>query len=52
MLYYGSTAEAVLVQQGTIGFLGRLCGYTRVLKQHSECCAGTAEYYRNTREAF
>ena len=47
--YHRSTAEDVLVQQSTIGLLGRLCGYTRVLKGG---CAGTAEYYRNTREAF
>ena len=39
----------MLVQQSTIGLLGRLCGYTRVLKEHSGGCAGTAEYHRNTR---
>ena len=31
----------------TIGALGRLCWYVR--KEHSGGCAGTAEYYRNTR---
>ena len=33
--YHGSSAEAVLVQQSTIGLLGRLCGYTRVLKEQN-----------------
>ena len=50
--YCCSSGEAVLVQTSTIGLLGRLCGYTRVIKEHSGGCAGRGEYYRNTREAF
>ena len=41
----------MLVQQSTIGVLGRLCWYRKVLTEHSGGCAGTAEYYRSTREA-
>ena len=42
ILYCIGTAE-------TVGALGRLGWYRRVLK-HSGGCAGTAEYYRNTQE--
>ena len=49
----------MLVQQSTIGLLGRLCGYTRVLKDVlvEENIIGTlerpfrAEYYRSVWEA-
>ena len=41
----------MLVQQSTIGVLGRLRWYRRVLMQHSGGSAGTAEYYRSTGEA-
>ena len=53
-----------MVQQSTIGALGRLCWYPRLLQEHSEGCAGTnvlhehwggwagiEKYYRSTREA-
>ena len=46
----GRTREAVLVQQSTFGALGRLGWYSTGLKEHSRCCAGTAEHYRSTRE--
>ena len=43
--------ENVLVQYSTIGVLGKLCWYRKVLMEHSGGCAGTAEYYRSTGEA-
>ena len=33
------------------GALGKLCWYRKVLQEHSGGCAGTAEYYRSTRQA-
>ena len=42
--YYRSTGDAVLVQQSTVGALGRLCVYTRVLLEHFRGCAITAEF--------
>ena len=41
----------MLVQKITLGALVRLCWYRRVLQEHCWGCAGTAEYYRSTREA-
>ena len=41
----------MLEQQSTIGVLGRLCWYRKVLMEYSGGCAGTAEYYRSTGEA-
>ena len=38
----------MLVRQSTIGALGGLCCYSRVLQERSGCCVGTAEYYRST----
>ena len=38
----------MLVQKSIIGALGRLRWYSRVIKEHSGGCAGTAEYYRRT----
>ena len=40
----------MLVQKITLGTLVRLCWYRRVLQEHWWECAGTAEYYRSTRE--
>ena len=48
MEYYRSTGEAEIVQQSTTGLFGRLCWYSRVLKENCEGCAGTIEYYKNT----
>ena len=42
--------EAVLVPGSTIGALGGLCRYSRVLYEHPRGCACTAEYYWSTRE--
>ena len=39
------------MQQNTIGALGWLCYYSRVLHEPLGSCAGTAEQYRSTREA-
>ena len=50
--YYRSIVEAVFVQKSTIGALGRLCWYSRVLYEHSGDCVGTAKYYRSTGEAW
>ena len=50
--YYFSTRKAVVVQKSTLGELGRLCWYNRALQEHWGGCAGTAEYYRNTRDAW
>ena len=38
------------MQQNTIGALGRLGGYKRVLMEHSEIWAGATEYYWCTRK--
>ena len=38
------------VQQSTIGALGRLCWYSRVLQEHTRGSLGTEEYYRSYRE--
>ena len=38
--YYRHTREALSVQQSTIGALGRLCVYSRVLKEHPGGCVG------------
>ena len=43
--YYRSTRENLLVQQSTIGAIGWLYWYIRVLLEHSGGCAGTADYY-------
>ena len=42
--------EVVLVQRSTIEAIGRLCWYSRVLKEHLGCCAGTEEYCTSTGE--
>ena len=39
----------MLVQQSTIGIIEMLCWHSRVLYDHTEGCAVTAEYYRRTR---
>ena len=51
----------MLVQESTVGALGRQHWYSRVLQEQSVdsvgtigtlgCCVGTAGYYRSTREA-
>ena len=42
---------ALLVQQNTVGALGWLRCYSRVLHELLGICGGTAEQYRSTREA-
>ena len=44
---YSSTREAVLVQQSTIGALGRLHWYSRILQERTRGSFGTEEYYRS-----
>ena len=49
--YYRRTRKVVLVQKSTIGALGSLGWYSRILKDPYGGCAGTAEYYRSNGEA-
>ena len=49
--YYSSTRVVVLVQQSTIGQLGRMCSYSSVLYWHSGGCTGTIDYCRSIGEA-
>ena len=41
----------MLVQQSTIGVLGRLFWHSIILQEHWRGCAGTTEYYRSSGEA-
>ena len=49
--YYSSARVDVLVQQSTIGQLGRICWYSSVLYGHSGGCTSTIDYCRSIDEA-
>ena len=49
--YYSSTWVDVLVQQSTIGQLGRICWYSSVLYGHSGGCTSAIDYCRSIDEA-
>ena len=40
-----------MVHQIATGAIGKLCWYSRILREHSGSCIGTEEYYRSSREA-
>ena len=45
-----NTGVSLLVQQNTVGALGWLCCYSRILHEPLGSCGGTAEQYRSSRE--